>query len=750
MLTFLAACALALAPQSTSGAAVAGVILDAASGRPLVGAAVRLSDLDRGALTGSGGEYFLADVPPGPQHLVVRRIGYHARTLHILVPRAGRLEFDVALEPDPVWVEGVTVSPRRPVRGLDGTDDGVFPERGLSHAALENHPLVAASDPLLALTGGEVLIEPEAPAGLHVRGGASDHTGYVLDGIPVLSPYHAAGLFSAWNPDALAGLELTGAAPSPALPQSLSGAVVARTREPGPRVRVRTLLGSAEGRLTADGPAGVAGAGFMVSLRTGFPGAIIPQDEASYLVGETGDLLAKLQLPALGGGLRLLAYDSENELGAAGAVPDVGGVDIVRNTFGWSSRSLGASWSSSGEATSIRLAAWRARAEAGSSWDVLGDSAVLSSARADHGVQATVEVRSPERGTEAGVRLQRTASSYRVASAAGTGWDTDGTTDVATVFARHTRRIATSLEAWAGGAVSLVGGRVYPAPQGQLRWRPDPRLAWTATFGRTRQFAQSLRNPESVVGHVFPADLFLGAGVSDIPVPTGDQVVLAAEWTPVPGLRLGAQGFARRMKDLVLVAPDEPGPFLTGAFSVGDGRARGVSLELTASGARYGIVASYGWQRVRLSSDDSAYVPRHGTAQTLDAGLVVFPTATASLRFGVAAAAGRRGTALSGPFEWEACNVLDQGCEFAGSPALEGPLGGTRLPAYARLDVGGRKHWHVHVAGRSVMVGVFGTLTNVLGRHNTLAYVLDPDTGEREAVEMLPRSPLVVGVDASF
>ena len=29
--------------------------------------------------------------------------------------------------------------------------------------------------------------------------------------------------------------------------------------------------------------------------------------------------------------------------------------------------------------------------------------------------------------------------------------------------------------------------------------------------------------------------------------------------------------------------------------------------------------------------------------------------------------------AVEGPFEWEACNLLDQGCEFAGSPALRKP-----------------------------------------------------------------------------
>ena len=80
-------------------------------------------------------------------------------------------------------------------------------------------------------------MDPESPSGLHVRGAAADHTAFLLDGVPVLAPYHAAGLFSAWNPDALASVRLTAAAPSPGLPDALAGVVTGTTRTPGPRAR---------------------------------------------------------------------------------------------------------------------------------------------------------------------------------------------------------------------------------------------------------------------------------------------------------------------------------------------------------------------------------------------------------------------------------------------------------------------------------------------------------------------------------
>jgi hypothetical protein len=114
-------------------------------------------------------------------------------------------------------------------------------------------------------------------------------------------------------------------------------------------------------------------------------------------------------------------------------------------------------------------------------------------------------------------------------------------------------------------------------------------------------------------------------------------------------------------------------------------------------------------------------------------------------------AAGRRGTGILGAFEWESCNLLDRGCEFGGSPTHDTDrLGATKLPAYFRLDLGLRKHWHIEVAGRDVELALFGTVTNLLGRRNVLAVATDPQTGKRSEIEMRPLAPLVIGLDWRF
>jgi hypothetical protein len=162
------------------------------------------------------------------------------------------------------------------------------------------------------------------------------------------------------------------------------------------------------------------------------------------------------------------------------------------------------------------------------------------------------------------------------------------------------------------------------------------------------------------------------------------------------------------------------------------------------------LVARYGWQQVRLTHADSSYTPVYATSHTLELGALVFPSATSSIRLGLTSGLGRRATAVSGSFEWEACNLADRGCEFAGSPEATGPLGGTRLPAYVRLDLGARKHWHLNVGGRDITLALFGTITNLLGRTNILTVATDPATQRSTPIGMRPRSPLVVGIDWRF
>ncbi len=106
---------------------------------------------------------------------------------------------------------------------------------------------------------------------------------------------------------------------------------------------------------------------------------------------------------------------------------------------------------------------------------------------------------------------------------------------------------------------------------------------------------------------------------------------------------------------------------------------------------------------------------------------------------------------MDGPFTWEACSVLEGGCEAEGSPGeFSGPLGDQRLPPYLRVDIGVRKHWHSRILGREGRIAAFVTLSNVLDSRNVLGYVLDPATGRPSRLPMRPFSPLAAGLEWRF
>jgi hypothetical protein len=200
----------------------------------------------------------------------------------------------------------------------------------------------------------------------------------------------------------------------------------------------------------------------------------------------------------------------------------------------------------------------------------------------------------------------------------------------------------------------------------------------------------------------------------------------------------------------MLVAPGEGEPFTLGHFAIGSAAARGLSFTAGFATSHLGVQGSYALQRVRYQEGGTAYTPVHGATQLLEGGMTVFPTATTSIKLGAIGELGRRTTIIANGFEWEACNIRDQGCEFSGSPSYGGEhLGGTTLPGYFRVDLGARKHWHLDLAGRHTMIAFFVTVTNLLGRTNILTYARAPNQ-DVVAIEMRPRSPLVIGIDWSF
>jgi hypothetical protein len=297
----------------------------------------------------------------------------------------------------------------------------------------------------------------------------------------------------------------------------------------------------------------------------------------------------------------------------------------------------------------------------------------------------------------------------------------------------------------------VAGARPRWAARLAARWPVSSLLAVSAGYSRSHQWVQSLRNPESLIGPLFSPSLSVAAGANGVPIARSDHFGLALEVRPAQGVSAGLSGYARFLEGLVLVAPATGQPFAVAGHSVGRGRAWGGGANVDLVGARYRALLDYGFSAVAYDVSGESYRPGFAVSHSLAASLGYSPSATLALRAALRVEFGRPATAFEGPFESEACSFIEGGCEAVGSPEeVAGPLGGERLPAYARLDVGVRKSWQWQVLGRDALLTGFMSLSNVFGRRNFSGLTVDPSTGALTRLPMRPFSPLTAGLEWSF
>ena len=735
-----------------AGATIVGTVREERSQRPAVGIVVTLVNARRTMVTTEQGEYRFADVPAGPQRLDFRGANHVARTLQAIVPPSGTLTIDVTLRRIAVQLAEIMVRAPVPVRGAEGPHDVGLSQvdRSASVAALRNHPLLAEADALAVLNGGEVAMAPEAPGGLHVRGGATDEVAFLLDGIPTFSPYHGVSLGGGWNPDLLAQVSLSTRLSAGPASDVLGGIVEGRTRSPTALLSTQGSLSTTQGRIALEGPLGGAGAGFLAAARSGFPGSLGTPSDVAFVRGGGHDLFGKLEAPLAGGRFRVLGFHGADDTRAVATIEVDSTAPPRFHRFAWRSLSLGARWDGSRRGTDLSAIAWRATSGADIDWAARAPL-VLASRRRDLGLTVNAARGGEKARTDVGLRIGATATRYRVAGSTGTLLALpESSVGQLAASAQHRRTVGPSVIVRLGAVGTRAAARWRLSSAGEVEWRPSARWTMLGQVSRRHQFHQSLGNPESVVSTVFPAELPAAADGQVIPIARSDQAVVGVEYRQ-GAIRLGWQGYVRRLTGRSLVALGESEPFAAAPVGSDLARMYGGSVEFAAATDRWGLVASVGIERVRLGGGAAQFTPMHAPARRFDLGITAMPSSSLSLRLGAAVASGRRGTVVNDGFEWESCNLADRGCEFRGSPVLDlTTLGRVVLPDYLRVDLSVRKRWTASIAGRDGQIGLFGTISNLGGRSNVLTYTRQPGTDRLEPVLMRPLAPLLFGLDWRF
>ncbi len=195
-----------LSPKVFSGTplTITGTVVDSATLVPLMGTAIYLPQLKKGATTDARGQ-FRFQLQPGIWQVEISLLGYQAQKQELLLEHDTLLQF--SLSPGMIEIGEVVVRDQQQNHKITSLSMG---KEQLNLQNLESMPAVFGEADILKslqLLPG-VQSTNEGLSGLLVRGGSADQTLVMLNEATVYSPAHFMGFFSVFNPEAIQKVEI--------------------------------------------------------------------------------------------------------------------------------------------------------------------------------------------------------------------------------------------------------------------------------------------------------------------------------------------------------------------------------------------------------------------------------------------------------------------------------------------------------------------------------------------------------------
>ena len=197
-----------LLPDIAFRGALTGTVVDDETGEVLPGAHVVLAGLGIGTATNRAGYFALPGLPAGTYTVRVSFVGYRPAEVEVSVyPESEELPPTIRLRPQ-VLTSGEAV-----VEGVEGERSDLYPVPGTEVVDVRHAEAVPAflgeSDLFQALEWlPGVGRAGEAGGELVIRGSDSHFNRYLLDGAPIVHPWHTFGLFSTFQTEALKSVRL--------------------------------------------------------------------------------------------------------------------------------------------------------------------------------------------------------------------------------------------------------------------------------------------------------------------------------------------------------------------------------------------------------------------------------------------------------------------------------------------------------------------------------------------------------------
>ncbi len=231
---------------------IAGVIKDKDTGERLPGVTVVIQGTTMGAAANENGEYFILNVVPGVYTLRASLIGYtpvEVDQVSVSLDLTTTIDFELA--PQPVEVEGITVTAERPIFEPDLTSTAhIITSADLVHRPVINTDGIVYRTPGVVFdpiagpinqgTQGTVLgnegdrVTDTANPGITLRGGRPQEVVYMVDGLSITDPI-LAGQATNLNHFTISEVQLITSGFNAEYGNAMSGIINYVTQEGGPR-----------------------------------------------------------------------------------------------------------------------------------------------------------------------------------------------------------------------------------------------------------------------------------------------------------------------------------------------------------------------------------------------------------------------------------------------------------------------------------------------------------------------------------
>lgn len=700
----------------------------------------------RSVLADAAGRYTISGLAPGEVTLRVSHVGYEPLSLTVAVPEGAPMELALELTAVPLRLPAVDVlGDPLDRRGVAAErDEAGYALPGLDLEALEVGPGVGQgglADVVGALPGND---PDEATDVLFMRGSTADLKLVLLDGVPVYTPFHVAGLMKSFEQSVLGAAELhVGGAPA-RYDGGLTNILDLRTRA------------ARRDRLRVSGAVDVLTASAALESPLGPGVGVIASGRALHALGER----------PMGGAA---PYGYRDALVSASVEPSE--EHALRATGFWNEESVrldpdraptSARWANRAGALAYRgtIAGTRVDVTAGSSTyratlplqPSLPPGAppgqplpapVLATAATDRmRVVGEVTWGSPGALVRTGLSAETIDERFSARPASGNATSAlRGSGGVLGAFLDVTRPVGPGLSLRAGARADHFGhGRLLWAPRAAISWEVGPEALVTIAAGR---YHQPTRTTDAQVERTLETIATGGSNFSErLGVASADHVVLGLDQRLGTAVRMGLEGFWKSYRNLPSSGPEAV-------------RSSGVDVRIVTAGERRAAWLGYGlswfWSNVDLSGRTSEFVGR----QLLTAGVSGPLAGRLEAEARVAYGAGLPYTSI--PFRAESTalpiaspsrtvNTMAQAALPDDQPRVDGGLDETFL----RVDVEVHALFEPTWGGRPWRVRPYVRVLNALDRRDALFYTYQPWRSE-EATPLGERRMLpLLGVAFSF